>query len=222
MHPREQKGVCSGLGGFLHMGQDLALGCFGISTLDGERRFASQGNRSPDLPRKSIDPAGLALDHGEDCGMGDEPDRAGALKRRSPEQGARFERGAILRQLEQVRARACAHDLKKAEAVDRRSLERLSENGIDDGPDFLPLRFSADGGKVDADRASDPVAKDRTCRRFRSRERQLERRQAAVDIDQGHGRRWRYAQLALGKANDPATRFVEQVGPARPFEPVIG
>ena len=87
--------------------------------------------------------------------MGDEALRARRLERGTAEQRARLERRAVLRQLEQRRARPRADDLEEAEAVDRGPLERLRQDRVDRRRGRLALRLAADGRQVDADRAAD-------------------------------------------------------------------
>ena len=145
--------------------------------------------------------------------MRDERDRPG-LARGAAEQGARLERGAVGGEFEQAGVAARADDLEEAEAIDRGALERCRQDVVDRLGDRLPRGLAADRGQVDPDRSGDAVAADRPRGGGGAGERELLGRQVAIDVDQGHRRGQRHAQLAAGKGDDPAARFVEQVGPA--------
>ena len=76
--------------------------------------------------------------------------------------------------------------------------------------------LAAGGRQVDPDRAADVEPADRLAPlRPRRRTASSPAIEKAVDVDQGHRRRRRNAQLAAGEADDAAARLVDQIVPAR-------
>ena len=112
----EQNGACSADKGARHTGQDLESEVLGISTMDGERRLTSQGDRAADLPFQRFDPVASPLKRGNHRRMRYELLRARCLQRDAAHQCASLERRAIRREFEQGRPAARPHDLEKAEA----------------------------------------------------------------------------------------------------------
>ena len=76
------------------------------------------------------------------------------------------------------------------------------------------------GRKVDADRAARCRSADRPRRRRRAGLGERGRRQAAVDVEQGHRRRQAHPERAAGEGDLAGRRLLEQLGPARLLEPV--
>jgi len=221
LQPREQKGACSGTGGFRQIGQDFELGWLGIGTRHGQRSDRSQGDTPANLFRKRSEPVSPAFENRDDRGMGREADSPSAFLRSLSQQRTRFKRCAIGRKFEQVRTRTRAHDLKKAEAVDAGALERLRKDCIDRGADLLPLLLSRHGRQIDPDRTSDAMPQDRAGGRARSGQGQFEWRQSPVDVDQRHRRSERNAELAIGEADNTATSLIQDVEPASITERIL-
>ena len=64
MHPRLQKGACSGASGLPHTGHFFALsGLLGIPARDGKRRIGPQPDCPAELAGESVEPVGLAFEH---------------------------------------------------------------------------------------------------------------------------------------------------------------
>ena len=104
MHPREQNGACSWLGGFRQIGQRLESDGFGIGAGDGQRGVRAQGDASADLPRERVDPMESALEDCNDGRMSSKGDGTRAFERRNSKQRPGFERGPVGGKLEQARA----------------------------------------------------------------------------------------------------------------------
>src|SRR3546814_7394096 len=113
---------------------------------------------------------------------------------------------------------AASDDLEEAEAVDRRALEGLRQQRVDQRIDCQPLRPARQRRKVDADRTADAAAADDVRRRPGPRLCQRERIALAVDVDQQHRRRSEehtsdlqslmrisYAVFCLNKKNNAQT-----------------
>jgi hypothetical protein len=66
LHPREQKGACSLVGGLPQIGQGFGSELLGIPTGHGQRFIRAQGDRAPNLAGESIDPISATLDYGDD------------------------------------------------------------------------------------------------------------------------------------------------------------
>src|SRR4051812_34619753 len=141
----------------------------------GERGLAPQDEGSAGAALKRLQPFGFRFESGDDGRGGGEDARAGAGRplgaaEQRPRGGA--DRIA-LQQLGQRRPLAAAGDLKEAEAVHRRALERLRQDGVDGGGGGAPLRLRSERREVDADRAADAEAADRPRRGGRAGEGEL-------------------------------------------------
>ena len=96
----------------------------------------------------------MRIEHNCHRRMRDYALRSGRFECDTAEKGARFERAALLRQLDKRSAAARADDLDEAEAVDCRPFERLRQRSIDSGGGGLAGGFAGNGREVDADRAA--------------------------------------------------------------------
>jgi len=137
LHPRLQKGAWSGASGLPHNGQ-VESGFFGISTGHGQRGVGSQADGAANLTRNRVEPVGLCLKGGDDSRMGDDALGTSAFESHAAKQGTSFEWRAILSLLDERRALPRTDDLNEAEAVDRRSLERLRQYRVDRVRGALP------------------------------------------------------------------------------------
>ena len=222
MHPREQNGALSSDDGLPQTGQAFGFTRHRRRTWAARRRRASRRRRRPGgralRASRRAAPAAAMI-----AGCATSRFAPLPLDRRAPQQRPRLEGGAVLRQLEQRGMASRTDDLQEAEAVDRGALERLRQRSRrSPASTACALRLARQGREVDADRAADAVAADRARRGLRAGQRELGRRQVPVDVDQGHRRGRRHAQLAAGEADDAAARFLDQVGPACLLEPVVG
>src|SRR5204863_2096604 len=93
----------------------------------GEPCVGAQGDVAAYSAGQAIDPAGLTVKDGNHCRMGDEPNCAD-LGPGMAEERARLEGGAVEGELESRCMPARTDDLHQAEAIDRRSLERLGQS----------------------------------------------------------------------------------------------
>ena len=178
--------------------------------------------RKPTAPpiwaAKALGPLGMALEHRDHRGMRDEAPRPG-LARRPAKQSAGFGGGAVARiDFDQRGAGSGADDLDEAEAIDRGPLERLRQDGVDRRSRCLARCLAVDRRQVDPDRSGEAKTADCQASGARPGNREFVGGERPVDIDQDHRRSRRNAQPPAGKLNDPARRFLEQVGPARRIE----
>ena len=216
MQPRLQKGAWSGTAACRTTGS--VLGVVGIAAGHGERGVGAQVDRAADLARRaaSIQSGWMAaIDAG--CAT------SGSHRSRAPRGGAALapRMPGDRRPARTGGAAARTDDLEEAEAIDRGPLERRRQDAID--------RFGRPPAAPPCRRSS--ASRSRSIRRCHdggsSARRPWRRPARAVRAARCHRRRSRsspasarHAELAAGKGDDPAARFVEQVVPARSLERV--
>ena len=86
MHPRPQKGACSGVSGLPHSGHFFGLSdAFGIPARHGKIGLSAQADGAADLRGKLVEPAGMFLQHAKHAWVRNEPFRSSRFGR-SPSQ----------------------------------------------------------------------------------------------------------------------------------------
>ena len=192
MQPRLQKGACSRLCGLAAQRAVLGFRRFGIGRPTWEAQGRRASRRAPPTWRASARAIRRGFEHGDHRRMrrrGASRRAARTPARRSSARASNAARSA--RELEQRGARPRADDLDEAEAVDRGPLERLRQIGVDRARGGLARRLAPRSvGKSIADRAADVEPADGLAPLPRRRLPPALRVQPAVDIDQGHRRRW--------------------------------
>ena len=147
------------------------------------------------------------------------PARSAAPARRSSARAA-APAGSACSSSGERRPLAAADDLEEAEAVDRGALERLRQDRVDRGGGAPAGRSR---GRVGRSMPIEPAMPKRRIARAAAAapaSASVGGRQAAVDVEQGHGRRQAHPQRAAVEGDLAGRGLLEQLGPARLLEPV--